>query len=884
MVLIPDNSLTYPNSFMYEVTGNTVDTISIEGSMDAAITSGKPYAIIKGKLIRDVIKAPDRGTCTVTGNEYICTNTIPKTVRLFRDTGANSFADGDTAYDGVCEVCHAQTTHHRRDESGGDHTHNAGTDCIGCHAHLEGFKPSCGACHDTPPVTAAGLVENVLGPPGTGSATAGAHDLHVNTKSIDCESCHLNSAGSGPTHDSGLDVTLGFSLFNGDYLGGLYDGQTTVTYDSSEVSTTVSSAGTRTCSNIYCHGSTMAPNGGTDITPVWDDPATAQCNTCHGATASTYPFRASHIKHAREFLAGYNYECGLCHKDPVSDDSLHVNNRSEIIFSSDPKASGGTYSGTDTMLDTYDTCTNVYCHSTVQSSPPGSGPTYKTTPIWGVNDTLGCGACHGYFDGVSPNTLTSGSHSKHFEYYWGWSADCFPCHNWNSSDDQHAACHDAGGFGEAQRDRHADHTIDIVFAPKYGGSYSGSSTPDVGYGDCSNLYCHGNYSGSGINTTPAWGGAGSVPCGTCHGASNSPDSAPDSGSHEKHADSDQTMNTIPQFTRNRNYECTMCHNGILGGSGPSGYTIADKTKHVNTKVDWAFDATDQRLQIGTPSYSIATGTQSPSDGVTPRAYGTCTVYCHSNAQPDLGTGPPDSYATPTWGATVTCGNCHERDSHSAFGGLISSGSHTEHIAYKFTTPGTYKKCDICHKMGSVDIDVDECNSCHNGDEVTTHVDGTIDVLFDSVFVGAAASYDDISGTPGQPGNGYFSCSNAYCHSNGTSVSTGSIPNNTTAAWGAAGPLACDACHGNYPAYTNGSPKANSHMVTEHTAFTCNYCHNTTTSDGVTISSFTAHVDAIYTVDAGGGESFTYAFDAAGGTCSTVSCHTGNATRQWGSQP
>jgi predicted CxxxxCH...CXXCH cytochrome family protein len=181
-------------------------------------------------------------------------------------------------------------------------------------------------------------------------------------------------------------------------------------------------------------------------------------------------------------------------------------------------------------------------------------------------------------------------------------------------------------------------------------------------------------------------------------------------------------------------------------------------------------------------------------------------------------------------------------------------------------------------MGSVAINVDECNSCHNGDESTMHVNGIVDIIFDSTFVGGTSSYDDTSGTPGEPGNGYFDCSNTYCHSNGTSVSTGTIPNNTSPVWGTAGPLACNACHSNPPNYPDDNPKQNSHAPHAALAYTCNQCHYTTTNDGSTISDTSTHVNKAFNVDDNG--TLSYTFNVAGGTCSTSMCH-GGVSPQWG---
>jgi len=53
---------------------------------------------------------------------------------------ADGDEDGDGDYDGICEVCHSQTGHHRRDDSGGDHTHNVGRICTSCHSHINNFN------------------------------------------------------------------------------------------------------------------------------------------------------------------------------------------------------------------------------------------------------------------------------------------------------------------------------------------------------------------------------------------------------------------------------------------------------------------------------------------------------------------------------------------------------------------------------------------------------------------------------------------------------------------------------------------------------------------------------------------------------------------------
>jgi predicted CxxxxCH...CXXCH cytochrome family protein len=586
---LPDRN--YP--FFYKIISDTKNknTFKVKGDVLETYVKTGGYAIVYGKNVRESISFENPGGEIVGG-----------VVKLYRPSGSNGPGDSGNASTSVCYVCHTKGEHWSRV---GDTAHNDQTECTSCHQHSIGFKPSCKACHGYPPVsdTAAppdGLVW--LSGAITGSTTAGAHNMHVNAKAIVCDACHYNSAGSGGTHNTGA-ITIGFYALGGNAQGGAYDGQKTANYDvtATTPATTVSKGGAKTCSSVYCHGATMIPNAGTDTTPVWDDPATGACGTCHGATAANPPTKGSHGKHATQYLDGYNYPCGLCHKDPSEDGSLHVNNKSEVVFSSDAKTNGGIYSGSQTMLDAYGTCTNVYCHSTIQSSPPGGAPTYRTTPTWGVNNSLGCGGCHDYYP-----QLASGSHQKHFEYPE--SQACYPCHNWTNSDDPCLACHDASTI-EPRRDKHANGSIEVSFAPKYSGSYSGTPQPGDGYGSCSNTYCHSN--GTSVsagtipgNTPPTWG-SGSLPCNSCHGYP--PDYAngsPKANSHPAHADAGIT--------------CDKCHYATT----TDGSTIADTSSHVNKAYD---------LQPG--SGVSFTYTYSPSGG-------SCSsISCHGDA----------THGDATWG-------------------------------------------------------------------------------------------------------------------------------------------------------------------------------------------------------------------------------------------
>ena len=665
--------------------------------------------------------------------------------------------------------------------------------------------------------------------------------------------------------------------------------------------TTITNNGNKTCSSLYCHGNYAG--SGKNAAPIWDDPATADCGTCHGASnvADSAPASGSHEKHADpdqtlngsvQFNLNRGYKCSLCHKNLVegsgptytlpADKSKHVNGLAEWAFdTTDSRVTSASYgipAGTESPTDglapnrSYSTCTNVYCHSIVQTStgaPLTPDSADYITPTWGSPPSeKSCGSCHKADNSHhTTNPMDSGSHTVHVSYKFttGMLAKrCSLCHDSSNNTSpitefECGSCHLNG-----EKTDHVDGEVDVIFETDFTGenaAYNGTPAPGDGFSTCSATYCHGNYSGSGLNASPTWGNAPTGACGTCHGASNT--NTPSSGSHYVHSDD------------NRAYACTMCHQGIISGTGPT-YTVDDKAKHVNKVVDWKFDATDTRLQGGSEAYDIASGTQPPSNGVGPnRAYGKCNnLYCHSIVQTAAGGAlTPDTtdYKTPTWGAgALGCASCHDS--------TPPSGSHEKHLALG-------KHCNTCHYSALTTDPI--CLPCHNSHgpgsifEVKTDLHANNQVNVDMLVNGSPEG--TYNGTL-TPADGFSSCSNTYCHSNGTSVATETVPNHTSAIWGS-GPLPCTSCHSYGPDYANGSPKANSHQVAEHAAAGCNACHYTTTNDGTTIASTVNHANNIYDVDAGGGASLTYTFAPTGGTCANVSagCHASNPTRIWGSQ-
>jgi hypothetical protein len=149
-------------------------------------------------------------------------------VKFFDQTGTDSFADGYTTYtlpdgyttyNGICELCHRQPIHFRNDGSASDQNHTnlaflgnsiPGTNCIACHSHDGGFKPtvSCLSCHSFSINNRANI-----------GAQFGGNSHHVQgttVTGIACYQCHweansdgtMNSLYHGGTSGSAVDLVV----------------------------------------------------------------------------------------------------------------------------------------------------------------------------------------------------------------------------------------------------------------------------------------------------------------------------------------------------------------------------------------------------------------------------------------------------------------------------------------------------------------------------------------------------------------------------------------------------------------------------------------------------------------------------------------------------
>jgi predicted CxxxxCH...CXXCH cytochrome family protein len=360
--------------------------------------------------------------------------------------------------------------------------------------------------------------------------------------------------------------------------------------------------------------------------------------------------------------------------------------------------------------------------------------------------------------------------------------------------------------------------------------------------------------------------------GTCHSSPPAGGAGGAAGSHAKHDSIFPGLNN-----------CKLCHADHIAEPAPFGHASSAATRGIQVKSSSPFFG----------PYGLYSGNTRDFLPSQTNSFGKCNnVYCHSSVQGVVNpTLPPATLYAPTWGETFTDGICGgTKGCHGvAFGHPadalypelqarwkpLESGSHAKHIKYRFNQSGN---CQVCH-FNFTNTGDTGCTSCHSiHGPFPNHIDRNITIRFNpdnTLFSEGTGSYsgDSIPGTP------YGSCSNFYCHSDGTAISSGILVSSPPLQWGS-GALSCSSCHGYPPDYTNGIPKANSHQA--HNMYGCNKCHYLTTTDGTSITTDRYHVNRAYNVNAGAGVSFTYNFSATGGTCSNVSCHSGSSAT-WGQQ-
>jgi len=263
--------------------------------------------------------------------------------------------------------------------------------------------------------------------------------------------------------------------------------------------------------------------------------AALTCGSCHGMppidgtvrTPSSGAFQGNHQTHSP--ASAQPADCSRCH-DVTGFTNNHRDGVIRLIPNINASPGTGEYKvggspvtfKNQTTVPVLGSCSNVNCH--FERTSPDWG-----TPYLGGRSDAVCSTCH---DSVP----TTNAHSKHTAFYvaknGGVAADtCNNCHVTNYADATHAS--------------QVGRPINVTLASgKYSTAMKTSYLPSQQAGrvegDCSNLYCHSN--GSGTFANPNWGIPASGACGTCHAA------PPTSATHTTFGAAANTCSTCHVFT------------------------------------------------------------------------------------------------------------------------------------------------------------------------------------------------------------------------------------------------------------------------------------------------------------------------------------------------
>ncbi|MBT1072496.1 CxxxxCH/CxxCH domain c-type cytochrome [Pelotalea chapellei] len=682
-----------------------------------------------------------------------------------------------TVSSNVCEVCHHNARYHQYSTSKiAWKDHNNNTNCMKCHPHSIGFKSqgtagSCDDCHGNPPTTEAMLVvppTNVLFPYAT---NAGSHAKH-NARQLNCKACHSNGNhidSASPVGDKKLNMgfkvnNTNFTGFVGNFSSGTlralppgnnFAWQKAAGLDLQQAPNTI-----MTC-NVYCHG--WEGGGGYNNEPAWTGITQVGCGSCHNAAGDVPPTSGSHHKHAStEPGFGNGIACSKCHGfRNYSTSSAHINGNVEWDLSTLPPVSAGLarYKGSDTgstgnraPADTssYGTCTNLYCHSNVQTyngATKTNGPAtiFNPTPKWG--GTTNCGSCH-----AEPNT--TGSHTLHVAT-GGIDFDCRICHS---------------NGGDANPLNHANGQINLAFSglgenTHY--SYSSAKTPgSAGYGTCYNSNCHGSRrpKNSADPTALVWGTGTATPlCDKCH--TTKPSAAGFYGTAGPASSTSKTdlyvgahfqhITSMP-YKYSGKIDCSGCH---LKPTGP--YTPGHIDSALPAELNFN-DLAKSGVQNGYTSAAHQPGYN----------YGTrqCNnVWCHgAGMNSNEGTGPYGSVGPTKDGGTLgspapaiwnspfltgvgtnDCVKCHafpppalesgythwDEDNNRPYiaNQCVLCHKHVDNTGYGFTNPvkhvnGVVDSCNVCHgrpPINEASLVVPAVGALRNENSVGAHLGHSI---------------------------------------------------------------------------------------------------------------------------------------------------------------
>ncbi|WP_428266079.1 CxxxxCH/CxxCH domain c-type cytochrome [Haliangium sp.] len=361
-----------------------------------------------------------------------------------------------------CAGCHGD------DFAGG----SAGVSCLGCH---QDGPTGCDTCHGEVPASGAHRA-HVLGRVSDGDGD-GDGGMPSGWSGYECAMCHRVPedyrdpghifTAAGELDDAPAEVEF-------DLLAGYGERAEPPSYDPA----------TGTCSEVYCHGATLADPAAGDTAPTWDTgPDGGACGACHGLAPASHPDDAG----AR---------CRACH--PLVVDA------------------SGALVDAELHIDGYVAL--------------GSGS----------DDCDGCHATPADLAGnTDPAVLEVGAHRSHIEATHGLRGP-IPC------SDCHAEPSDIIVPGHL--DTPAPAEVFPAGVDSLAAAAGAAPRWERALGTCVEVYCHGGGPvfaddlAPGLARAPGWTavGVGAAACGTCHGAPPLGDGAPPQGDGVHDADMDLT--------------------------------------------------------------------------------------------------------------------------------------------------------------------------------------------------------------------------------------------------------------------------------------------------------------------------------------------------------
>ncbi len=603
-----------------------------------------------------------------------------------------NFKNGTTTYvptwtapaANACGTCHGLPP-------GG--THPAASACESCHTgytattvnvanHVNGVidvdNLTCTSCHGSAArVSVAGADLNQASAPpvdsngATTGVAVGTHVAHVNPavagaiyKPVACTECHVNNAGNSSHSNNVVNVT--FATATGANLGSF-----SPTFVQGNGTTTQTTCAT------YCHGSSLnaTTTRGSVASWTWNG-AAADCGSCHKSPPGT----------ANHHNAAALTTCSKCHGGTV--------NATGVV-----NVAGGLHvnGAIDTSTLACTTChgNGTLVRSGLQDVNVAAAPTGTGAP-----DTYGRTA------------VTDRGVGVHAAHILGTRSRPVLCN----------ACHTVPGTQIHKTGVATAGTVALANLSTTGGIANASYATAAG--TCSNVYCHGNFTGgSGATVTASWTTGGTLACTSCHGAPpplNATTHHPGNTACATCHGTGYSSTTVVQATHVDGATtlsrsgCTLCHGDLTqtavaatsGASAPGFNANSADTRGATAATAAAVGAHAAHLTgtrwratalacnechtvpatgdvahatgagTGGARASIAFGPLARTGGITTAAYagsttatgangaGTCSnVYCHGNFRNGTTT------LAPSWlggTAAAACGSCH---------GLPPGGTH-----------------------------------------------------------------------------------------------------------------------------------------------------------------------------------------------------------------